>query len=80
MAPWKRMRSSYRGTLRSQRRSHRRKGVPQLIESNEGHTTRQAVIRYRPLVDLARAEHGSSLHLASSGSLSRQKPSIRAHP
>jgi len=45
--------------------------VPQLIESNEGQTARQGVIRYHPLVDLARVEHRSSLHLES-GSPSRQ--------
>ena len=54
-----------RRTLRSQCRSHRRKGVPQLIERHESHTARQSVIRYRPLVDLTRAEHGSRFHLAS---------------
>ena len=62
-----------RGTLRSQCRSHRRKGVPQLIESNESHTARQSVIRYRPIVDLTRAEHGSRFHLASNPAAFRGK-------
>ena len=45
------------GPLCSQRRRHRRKGVPQLIERHERRTVQQGVIRYRPLVDPAKTEH-----------------------